>query len=131
MRILITGSRDWTARDDIFRAIFYAGYAAQATPDQVTVVHGGARGADAIAGEVAAGLGCHIEIYQADWAKYGKAAGPIRNAEMVKLGADVCLAFPLGPQIRADGSKSGTRDCMDKARAAGIPVVTPEGPWQP
>ena len=35
---------------------------------------------------------------------------------MVDLGADVCLAFPLG-------ESRGTRDCMRRASEAGIPVI--------
>lgn len=42
-------------------------------------------------------------------------AGPRRNAYMVSLGADICLAFPL------PGSR-GTRNCMRLARQAGIDV---------
>jgi hypothetical protein len=44
------------------------------------------------------------------------AAGPLRNQLMVDLGADKCVAFPLG-----DGW-SGTRDCMRRAVKAGIAV---------
>lgn len=51
----------------------------------------------------------------ADFKRLGKAAGPIRNQEMVNLGANLCLGFP-GP-----GSK-GTWDCLAKAVDAGIKV---------
>lgn len=54
------------------------------------------------------------EVHDADWNEYGRAAGPIRNQEMVDAGADVCLAFPTGGP--------GTRDCMRRARDAGIRV---------
>lgn len=56
----------------------------------------------------------------ADWAAHGRAAGPIRNTELVKLGADECAAFP--------GQGPGTRDCMRKAAAAGIPVRAIDAP---
>jgi hypothetical protein len=55
------------------------------------------------------------EIFPADWERYGKRAGPIRNAEMVKAGADVVLAFPL------PGGR-GTQHTIRLAREAGIPV---------
>ncbi len=55
------------------------------------------------------------EPHPAAWDVHGRAAGMIRNAEMVKLGASLCLAFP------AKGSR-GTWDCIRKAADAGIPV---------
>lgn len=59
--------------------------------------------------------GVNAEAVPADWDLHGKAAGPIRNAEMVHRGADICVAFPV------PGSR-GTWDCVRKAADAGIPV---------
>lgn len=56
-----------------------------------------------------------IESHPAEWGKYGDAAGPIRNAKMVSLGADVCLAFQKG-------NSSGTAGCITLADKAGITV---------
>lgn len=141
LRILVTGSRSWSDRAAIRRAL-------EATLEQcagdcfedvseVTVVHGAARGADRIAGEVAAELGYTVEdhpVTSTDWfapcqpackpshrrsGRNGRAicpaAGNYRNLRMIRLGADICLAFPLGPS-------SGTRQCMAAAKAAGIHV---------
>lgn len=83
---------------------------------EVIVISGGARGADALAHEVAEQLGMETEVHVAEWYRYGRQAGPIRNDHMVSLGADVCLAFPLGRSV-------GTRHCMAAAEAAGIPVT--------
>lgn len=55
------------------------------------------------------------EQHDAAWVTHGRAAGPIRNQEMVNLGADLCLAYPLA-------DSRGTKDCMAKAERAGIPV---------
>jgi hypothetical protein len=82
---------------------------------EVTVVHGAARGADTIAGELARGFGMKVEIHPANWEEYHRAAGPIRNQEMVDLGADICLAF-LMPNSK------GTADCIRRARKARIKV---------
>ena len=118
MRILITGDRDWTDIAPIRRALM----AYRNHPD-VVVVHGAARGADTIAAEVAKDLGFALEPHKAEWAKHrGRSAGIVRNAEMVALGADVCLAF------HADLPNSkGTKDCVSRARVAGIRVMHIKG----
>lgn len=125
-RVLVTGSRDWTDEETIRRGLDQAIVNALCTVDidelydLVTVVHGGARGADALVAKVAAELGCQLEEHPADWERHGKAAGPIRNAEMVAAGADICLAFPRG-------ASRGTRGCMRLAALAGIEVLAYEG----
>ena len=122
-RVLVTGSRTWTdadllcsVLDDILRD--------HLGKTVVVIVHGDCpRGADAMArawvrrqpridGRFA---DVKHEPHRANWDRYGKVAGPRRNAEMVALGADVCLAF-----IR-DASRGATH-CADRAAAAGIPV---------
>jgi hypothetical protein len=128
VRVLVTGSRRLgTERDD-------EGFLTAESWSQIkwlrdmltiylsnggTVVHGGCpTGADCIADNLSRDLGLvgvTVERHPADWSK-GRKAGPERNQGMVDLGADICLAFPLG-------ESRGTRDCMRRARAAGIPVV--------
>lgn len=120
MRILITGSREWTDRDLIREAIIFAAQTAGAHPQETTIVHGGARGADTIAKEIGKQFGCQVEGHAADWATYRKAAGHRRNAEMVALGADACLAFPIG-------KSPGTRGCVALCEKAGIPITIYEG----
>lgn len=112
-RILITGSRDWTDEKAIFNAITEEVFGKDVT--QITLIHGAARGADSIADKVARFYNLHVEVYPADWQAHGKAAGPIRNQQMIDLGADVCLAFPKG-------ESRGTRHCMKQAKKAGITV---------
>jgi hypothetical protein len=115
LRILITGSRNWTDGDVIRGALLRAIRSTNSRDQDVTVVHGGARGADTIAADIARRLGCQLERHPAQW-QDGPAAGPRRNRHMVALGADVCLAFPLG-------ESPGTRGCVELAHAAGIPVT--------
>lgn len=115
--IIVTGSRDWKDPQLIGRELdFYPG------PDR-TLLHGGARGADAIAALLAYARGWKVIEFKADWDSDGKAAGPIRNKAMLArllhlqaLSYQVCVeAFPLGKSI-------GTRHMMSIARKAGIRV---------
>jgi hypothetical protein len=118
-RILVTGSRDWDDAETLATALDE-----HAKPGSV-LIHGGARGADRLAGRIwddwiQDGIDLlPAEVYPADWSRYGKAAGYRRNAHMVALGATVCLAFPLG-------ESRGTRGCMALAEKAGIPVISYE-----
>lgn len=116
MRVIVTGSRDWIDQPTIYHALNL--YCARHLPDDLTLVHGACpTGADAIAdlwGEhYAPG---HVERHPADWDAFGKMAGPMRNSEMVNLGADLCLAF------LKDGS-TGTQDTITKAVRAKIRTV--------
>lgn len=114
-RILVTGSRNWTdeatieqALEDARRRLVGLG--------PVTLVHGGCpTGADVIADRTWRAWGLPVEVHPADWERYGRRAGPIRNQHMVDLGADLVLAFPLG-------DSRGTRGCIAAAMRAGMDV---------
>lgn len=80
------------------------------------LIHGGAKGADIMAGAWAKGRGIHVARVDALWDAHGKAAGPARNRAMLLLKPDVVIAFPGG---------SGTAHMVGIAREAGITV------WQP
>lgn len=113
MRILITGSRHWFNREAIEKALI--GWTDGFSREEITIVHGGASGADRIAAQIARDWDVCQDVFVPDWRTHGPAAGPMRNQEMVDAGADVCLAFPF------DDSR-GTFDCMRRARIAGIEV---------
>lgn len=113
-RILITGSRHHTDRELIEGAIERAVDGLRST--EVTIIAGGAPGADSIAEQYARREQFNLEVHLADWHKHGRSAGPKRNRAMVESGADVVLGFPIGPSI-------GTRGCMKMAREAGIEVI--------
>jgi hypothetical protein len=131
MRILITGSRDWNDADTIKNALRDAVWDEKEMSD-VLVVHGGARGADMLAGRVAEQHGMMTEAHPANWDSCGPdcnrshyryrdgkpycpRSGYVRNAEMVALGADICLAF-------IKNHSKGAEMCVKLADAAGIPV---------
>jgi hypothetical protein len=119
-RVLITGSRTWTDKTAIYAALD----GVLAEHPSLTVVYGACpQGADAIAlswvmdrwtfqeAQVA------HEAHPADWRTHGKRAGMIRNAEMVKSGPDLCLAF-----IKAESP--GATHCASLAAKAGVSVRT-------
>lgn len=97
-RILITGSRDWPDDGSVGEAVYAAVHDAMYNLGEkdIVVVHGDCpTGADALAHKWAeeTEYPVTIERHPADWDKYGKKAGFVRNQEMVHLGADICLAF--------------------------------------
>jgi hypothetical protein len=135
-RILITGSREFDSLALLTFELALAIGESGAHRDEITVVHGGAQGADTMAAQVAEGYHCRTEEHRADWeapcrpscqrghrrkrrdgSTYCPAAGNYRNAEMAALGADVCLAL-----FQPGAASRGTSDCVRKALDAGIPV---------
>jgi len=127
MRVLVCGDREW--HDRFIIAVVLNGFLGIAMNefDDLVVIDGAARGADAIAGEWYGGAedgehAIHERVthvrFPAEWDKHGKAAGPIRNAEMLRDGQpDIVVAF----NNDLDSSK-GTKDMVDRAARAGVPV---------
>ncbi len=81
----------------------------------VIIVSGHASGADALGEMFAEEHGLQCEIHPADWGKYGRSAGPIRNAEMAEV-SDALIAF-------WDGQNPGTRSMIELARKKGLQVA--------
>lgn len=83
--------------------------------ENLLIVQGGAKGADRAARDWANRLdGPRPVTFEADWKRLGRAAGPIRNGQMVAAGADLVIAFPGG---------DGTADCVRQAREAKLYVL--------
>lgn len=114
-RVLICGSRDYdnsAKMTEVFDTL-------ERTSKELIIIEGGARGADTMARRIAQKRGIWVEEYPALWDKYGKAAGPIRNAQMLKEGKpDIVYAF------FTDHTRSkGTANMVAQARAKGVQVV--------
>jgi hypothetical protein len=124
MRVIVTGGRDYDPQLQGRALVGLVLTAISQVKPIKTIVHGrcwnpqnedSKNGADFWAYIWAKNNdGVEEEEHPADWKKHGKAAGPIRNSYMAKLGADLCIAFPGG---------SGTTDMVNKAKRAGIPVL--------
>ena len=109
MRVCVTGGRKLPNRKLI-----------QATLDEIhnaspisELIHGNYGKADLAARDWAIDRGVKQTPFDAEWTRFGAAAGPMRNQRMIASHPDLVVAFPGGP---------GTRDCTRKARAAGIEV---------
>ena len=108
MRVLICGDKEWKDIQKILQRIMKL-------PPHSIIIHGSARGADIIAGEVARELHLRVQSCPADWSRYGRAAGPIRNRQMLDLEPHLVIGF------HSDiGKSKGTADMLKIARAAGI-----------
>lgn len=115
-RVLVCGGRDYACREQLFAVLDQAH---GANPIEV-VIHGGARGADALAAEWATVRVVAQQMFRAKWDELGKRAGPIRNKQMLAEGSpDVVIAFAGG---------RGTADMVRISRNAGVPVVTVRAP---
>lgn len=118
MKALFCGSRDWT--DAVAIELAMDGLMAQAARQgtDLTIVHGGADGADALAATAAFNRGLGVQLYAADWARYGRAAGPLRNQQMLGDGQpDIVVAFSHDLSV-----SRGTADMVRRARQAGVPT---------
>lgn len=126
-RILVTGSREWPSSEFVDTVLRNAvtsvikGMEWFEGEVSITIVHGNAIGADKMADLAARkmkalGLNVIAESHPANWGKYGKRAGFVRNKEMVDLGANVCIAFIF------DNSRGATM-CANLADEASIPVI--------
>lgn len=134
-RILVTGTRNQLNDSQKFRTwqqVINVASKLDVTTELV-IAHGACpTGVDAFVDAMSGDVMADIERHPADWYTHNQncyhaprpggkcpAAGPRRNKLMVDLGADICLAFPMG-------ESKGTRGCIKLAQDAGIPTVVTE-----
>lgn len=113
MRLLICGDRNWDNLAAIKAVLQEIG------PTNIEyIIEGGARGADFQAAVAAQCLSIKIKEFPANWKVYHRAAGPIRNTQMLREGrATHVIAFHDNI-----ANSMGTTDMVKQARAAGVPV---------
>ena len=104
MKILVCGGRDYSDRAQLFTVLDFI----HENKPISLLIQGGARGADSLSKEWAISRGVDNVEFPADWAKYGKSAGPRRNQKMLEDGGpDFVLACPGG---------RGTENMVDLAK---------------
>ena len=113
--LLVCGGRDFNDLEFVWSCLDKVAQRVNIT----AVRHGAARGADTLADDWAVAEGIPVERMPADWKTHGRAAGPIRNSEMLKRESApvAAVAFPGG---------SGTADMVKKCKKAGVPVWEPK-----
>lgn len=116
MRVLLTGSRDWSDEQVLKDVVAIFG------PSDVLLSGACLTGADAMAEKHWPGV---VERHPADWKAHGKRAGFVRNQEMVESQPHLCLAFvgpcrkhPVQPPHDSHGASMTVKLCRD----AGIEV---------
>lgn len=102
MKVIIAGSRD-LGFDSVIRAMYLCPFA----EDITEVVCGGARGVDKAGKDWAEIVGIPVKMFPADWNKFGRGAGHIRNEEMAVY-ADALIAV-------WDGKSPGTANMIKNA----------------
>lgn len=114
MRVLVCGGRDFSDRETVFAVLDRL----KRMHGRLTVIQGGARGADALAREWCQAQDSVRMINEpANWKEHGRAAGPIRNQHMLdEHRPDLVIAFPGG---------RGTADMVERALQAGVQVHMP------
>lgn len=115
MKVIIAGSRDFNDYELLKRKCDKI--LSNSLDKEITIISGGARGADNLGEKYAKEKGYKVKIYKADWTKYGKKAGYLRNREMGE-NATHLIAFPMG-------ESRGTRSMIDIAKQMklGVRVV--------
>jgi len=112
MRVLVCGGRNYNDRSFLFEKLDLFQYVVGPID---YLMQGGATGADLFAYQWALANSIPCQTYRAKWNEYRKAAGFIRNQQMLDEGKpDIVVAFPGG---------RGTKDMIDRANKAGIRVI--------
>ena len=113
-RVIIAGTRTFS---DYSLLAEYADkkLAEVSKKDSIEIVSGGASGADALGERYAKERGYYIRRFDAEWKRYGRAAGPRRNKQMAEY-ADALLAY-------WDGKSRGTKNMIEEAKKRGLKVA--------
>jgi predicted Rossmann-fold nucleotide-binding protein len=109
MKVLVCGGRDYRDLPYVYEVLDEI----HAEHGITLIIQGGCSGADEKAALWAKGRGVPCLAHYADWKKHGKAAGPIRNAAMLKWEPNLVVAFPGG---------AGTASMVNIAKTASVPV---------
>lgn len=118
-RIIVCGGRHFNdynlLKDEIDKVIARFNRYVQ----EIEIVSGHCAGADQLGEQYARECGYPCKVFPANWEKYGRSAGPIRNSEMIKYASEVNV--PIVVAFRSPRTK-GTNDTIKKATKKGFKV---------
>ena len=109
-RIIVCGGRQYSDKSRVYQILDLL----LPIKNNITIIQEDAQGADFLAKQWAADRSIKCENFPADWNKYKKAAGAIRNREMFNSGCDLVIAFPGG---------SGTQNMCDYAQSKECEII--------
>lgn len=116
---LVTGDRKYSNINNIREVL------SKYKNNKCLLIHGACKGADLLAHQVATELNFTIQSFPANWNKYGKAAGPMRNmqmlTEMLKYKREGMETFVLAFHDNIAESR-GTKNCIKCAMKYGFNV---------
>jgi len=96
----------------------------------VLLLHGGARGADRLIEQASRSLAWPVEVIPAEWGRYGRAAGPLRNGLLLRRALEVATPAQASVLVVAFPGASGTASLVRQARhlivADGEPIALVE-----
>ena len=122
IRAIIAGDRNWADSELEFKIRSLL----QQIPLDPTgrriaeIVHGACYGVDLTADRIAREMGFTVWSFPADWNQYGRAAGPIRNKQMLDFaGQGQVVVYLFHKNIE---QSKGTKNMMNQAKKKGVPV---------
>lgn len=107
MKVAVIGSRTFDNYEEVKRTL--------SAINITLLVSGGAKGADTFGEQYAKENNIPTKIFLPDWEKHGKAAGFIRNTDIINE-AELVVAF-------WDQKSNGTKDSIEKADKAGKKIL--------
>lgn len=111
MRVAVVGSRFFTDYNYVKSALDVISELNEIT----VIISGGAKGADSLGERYARENSIEFVLFAADWNKHGKAAGPIRNKQLIEEGKpQLVVAFDPG---------KGTMNTVGHAERNNIEVI--------
>ena len=115
IKVIIAGTRDFNDYAFLKKNVDYFLQGINPNSEEIEIVSGNARGADKLGERYAKEHNLPVKLFPANWDKYGKRAGYLRNQEMANY-SDVLIAF-------WDEKSKGTKHMIDIAKKQGLTVI--------